>query len=92
MSLAVFLISAALVLAGLAFGMTYFAVLRHSVDQYSGGGGGGLAALAVGRIAAAAAFFGLAATLGALPLLCALLGFLFARMLALRAAAWRLPP
>jgi len=40
----------------------------------------------LGRIAGAIAFFGLTARLGALPLLSSFLGFLSARMLALRVA------
>jgi hypothetical protein len=91
MSLSSFPVSAALVPAGLAFGAAYFAALRHSVKLYSDGSGRLLiSVLALGRIAAAAAFFGFAARLGALPALSALLGFLLARMLALRAAARKL--
>jgi hypothetical protein len=87
MSASGFPLAAALALAGLAFGLAYFAALRHGVELYSGGSGRLLIGLlALGRFAAAVAFFGFAATLGALPVLCALLGFLVARMLALRLA------
>lgn len=79
--------AAAFALAGIVFGLAYFAVLRRSLERYSLGGGRGLiAALALGRLASAAAFFGFAATLGAWPTLSAMLGFLAARMLALRTA------
>lgn len=85
-------VSAAFALAGLAFGAAYFAVLRYSVERYTEGGSRLLiAVLALGRIAAAAAFFGVAAQFGPLPALSALLGLLLARLLALRAAARRLP-
>lgn len=92
MSQSLFPVAAALAVAGLAFGVAYFAALRHSVGRYADGGGRFLVAvLALGRIAAAAAFFGFAAQLGALPALSALLGFLLARLLALRTAVRRLP-
>jgi hypothetical protein len=74
-------------LAGLVFGLMHFAVLRRTVELYSGGRSRlAAAALTLGRIAGAIAFFGLAAKLGALPLLSSFLGFLLARTLALRAA------
>jgi len=72
--------------AGLVFGLVHFAVLRRTVDLYGAGRGLAPAALTLIRIAGAIVFFGLAARLGALPLLSAFLGFLLARVLALRAA------
>jgi hypothetical protein len=72
---------------GLLFGIVYFAVLRRSVELYTGGRSGfAPAALTLGRLAGAIALFSLAAKLGTLPLLLAFLGFLLARWLALRAA------
>ena len=72
--------------AGLVFGLVHFAALRRTVELYSAGRVRlAAAALTIGRIAAAIVFFGLAARLGALPLLSAFLGFLLARWLALRA-------
>jgi hypothetical protein len=72
--------------AGLVFGLVHFAALRRTVELYSAGRGRlAAAALTLGRITAAIVFFGLAAKLGALPLLSAFLGFLLARTLALRA-------
>jgi hypothetical protein len=74
-------------LAGLVFGLMHFAGLRRTVELYSGGRSRlAAAALTIGRIAGAILFFGLAAKLGALPLLSSFLGFLLARTLALRAA------
>ena len=74
-------------LAGLVFGLVHFAALRRTVDLYSAGRSRlAAAALTLGRIAGTIVFFGLAARLGALPLLSAFLGFLLARTLALRAA------
>ena len=73
-------------LAGLVVGFVHFAALRRTVDLYSAGRGRlAVAALTFGRITAAIVFFGLAARLGVLPLLSAFLGFLLARLLALRA-------
>lgn len=73
--------------AGLICGLVHFAALRRTVDLYSAGRGRlAAAALTLGRIAGAILFFGLAARLGALPLLSSFLGFLLARTLALRAA------
>lgn len=74
-------------LAGIAFGLVYFTALRRSVDLYCAGGSGlGLAALTIGRLGAAALLLGLPAALGAVPLLAAFLGFLIARVVALRTA------
>ena len=78
-------LSFAAALAGLVFGLMHFGALRRTVELYSGGRGGVAAVFTLGRIAGAIAFFGLAAKLGALPLLSSLLGFLLARTLALRA-------
>ena len=72
--------------AGLVFGLVHFAALRRTVELYSARRVRlTAAALTLGRITAAIVFFGLAARLGALPLLSAFLGFLLARVLALRA-------
>jgi len=74
-------------LAGLGFGLAYFAALRRTVDLYVAGHSRFLAtALTIGRLVAAVLFCGFAARFGALSLLVALLGFLAARSLALRAA------
>jgi len=72
---------------GLVFGLAYFAALRRTADLFSAGKGYLLpAALTFCRFTGAVAVFGLAAWLGALPLLAALLGFLLARAIALRTA------
>jgi hypothetical protein len=72
---------------GLLFGIVYFAALRRTAELYTSGRGGfAPGALILGRLAGAIVLFGLAAKLGALPLLSAFLGFLLARWLALRAA------
>lgn len=78
---------ATLALAGLVFGLGYFRLVRWSVSQISSGGHW-LAPtfLTLGRIAAAAGLFALAAQLGAGPLLGAFIGFLLARTIALRGA------
>lgn len=71
---------------GLGFGWGYFVALRRWVRRYGLPGGrvrGSVAALA--RLAAAAVFFTAAARWGALALLASFLGFLVARLLALRA-------
>jgi len=72
--------------SGLVFGLVHFAAMRRTVDLYGAGRCLAPAALTLGRLAGAIAFFGLVAQLGALPLLSAFLGFLLARTLALRAA------
>jgi hypothetical protein len=73
--------------AGFGIGLVYFAVLRRSIEAFAADGRRLMPAmLALARIAAIVTFLGLAARAGALPLLLALLGFLMARMLALRAA------
>jgi hypothetical protein len=72
--------------AGLAFGLVYFATLKRSVMLFAAGRGWlGPLALTLGRIGAAVAFLFVAAKLGAAPLLAAFIGFLMARALALRA-------
>jgi hypothetical protein len=71
---------------GLLLGLIYFATLKRSVNLFVGGKGWfGPLALTLGRIGAAAAFLFVAAKLGAAPLLAAFIGFLIARVLALRA-------
>jgi hypothetical protein len=73
-------------LAGLIFGLLYFAILKRSVTLFVGGKGSfGPLALTLGRIGAAVAFLFVAAKFGAAPLLAAFIGFLTARALALRA-------
>jgi hypothetical protein len=80
-------LASAMAVAGLAFGLAYFAALRRTVDLYGSGGRIlGPAALTLGRVAGATVFLVVAARLGALPLLAAFLGFLVARAAALRAA------
>jgi hypothetical protein len=72
---------------GAAFGVTYFAMVRRTAILFAQGEGWlGVSALTFGRLAAAIAFFGLIARLGAEPLLAAFVGFLGARALALRSA------
>ena len=74
-------------LAGLVVGLVHFAALWWSIELYSAGQGQLAAvALTLGRIAGTIVFLGLAARFGALPLLSSFLGFLLARMLALRVA------
>lgn len=79
------LLSAAM---GLAFGRAYFAALRRGVAAYTAAGAHMLwksIGWLLARLAAAAVFFALTMAWGAWPLLAALLGFLAARQLALRA-------
>jgi hypothetical protein len=72
--------------AGLGFGLAYFAALRRTADGFAAGGGWLLtAALTLGRFAAVIPFFGFVAKLGALPLLLAFIGFLIARAFVFRA-------
>lgn len=74
---------------GLAFGRAYFAALRRGVAAYTAAGAERLwrsIGWLLARLAAAAMFFALTMAWGAWPLLAALLGFLAARQLALRAA------
>jgi len=73
--------------AGFGFGVAYFAALRRTTDLFGAGGGRFVpVALTIGRLAGALVLFGVAARLGALPLLASFLGFLLARTVALRAA------
>ena len=75
------------VLLGALLGAGYFAALRLNVERYfSGRSLGPAVALHLGRLLLAGVGFVLIAQSGAVPLLGALLGFLFARALALR---WR---
>ncbi len=77
----------AMAIAGVAFGLTYFATLRRSVAALAGGGGWVRPlALTLARLGAAVVFLALAAKLGAAALIAAFLGFLLARTIALRAA------
>lgn len=74
------------VLAGVAFGLVYFRALRWTVAFISGGRG--LlrpAGLTIARIVAALVFLTAMAQLGAMTLLASFVGFLLARMIALRA-------
>ena len=71
--------------AGLAFGLAYFAVLRKTVDLHAAGHGRfAPTILTLGRLVAAILFLGVAARVGALPLISSFIGFLLARALALR--------
>ncbi len=76
----------AMALTGFAFGLVYFAALRRTATLIVAGSRVFALALTLGRIGAAILFLGLAAKLGAASLLAAFLGFLLARMVALRAA------
>ncbi|HVY57767.1 MAG TPA: ATP synthase subunit I [Xanthobacteraceae bacterium] len=79
-------LAALMALAGLVFGLIYFAALKRSVSLLVGGSGFlGPLALTLGRIGAAAALLVVAAKLGAAPLLAAFAGYLMARGVALRA-------
>jgi N-ATPase, AtpR subunit len=71
---------------GFVFGLVYFAALRRTATSFTAGRRLVALALTLGRIGAAVLFLGLAAKLGAASLLAAFLGFLLARMVALRAA------
>jgi hypothetical protein len=73
-------------IAGAAFGVAYFAMVRRTAALFAQGEGWlGAAALTFGRLAAAIVFFGLIARLGAGPLLAAFAGFLGGRAVVLRA-------
>jgi F1F0 ATPase subunit 2 len=77
----------AVAFAGLVVGLVHFAALWWTTELYSASGGHlAAAALTLSRFAGTIVFLGLAASLGALPLLASFLGFLLARTLALRAA------
>jgi N-ATPase, AtpR subunit len=86
-SMAILVWAGALVLAGVTFGLVYFAALRRTVTLLATQRGCfGPATLTLGRIAAIVLFLGFAARLGALPMLAAFLGFLMARAFALHTA------
>jgi hypothetical protein len=77
----------AMAIAGVVFGLIYFATLRRSVAVFAAGGGWARAlALTLARLCAAVVFLAMAAKLGAAALIAAFLGFLLARTIALRAA------
>lgn len=72
--------------AGLGFGLAYFAALRQSLDCYAARRGRFMpAALTFGRFVAAVLFFAFMARAGRTPLLMAFIGFLLARAFASRA-------
>lgn len=74
-------------LAGLGFGLAYFAAIRRTVASFvAGGGWWGLGASTLVRLAVAGIAFALAAQFGAAVLLAAAVGFLAARGIALRTA------
>ncbi len=78
---------AAMALAGIAFGLIYFAAVQRTAILFAAGRGWlAPVALTIARIALAAAFLAFAARLGAAPLLAAFAGFMLARAVALRAA------
>lgn len=71
---------------GFAAGLAYFAALRRTAALFLAGKGWALPlALTAARVGAMALLLGLAAWIGALPLLGVFLGFLLARAMALRA-------
>lgn len=78
----------AMLVAGFAFGLVYFAMLRRTTAGLYGSGHSWFepAMLILGRIAGAAILLTFAAKLGAGPLLAAFLGFLLARSAALHTA------
>jgi N-ATPase, AtpR subunit len=79
------LLASAMTLAGLAFGLAYFRALRRTVDLLAGRHGWAVPiGLTLARVAGAVVLLTLMARLGALPLLGGFLGFLMARMIALR--------
>jgi len=74
-------------LAGFVFGVAYFATLRRTIVIIATRRGGrGLLVLTLGRISAVVLFLAAAVKLGAAALLAALLGFMLARTVAVRAA------
>lgn len=78
-------VASAMLAAGIAIGLAYFRALRWTIQR---GGAHPLvihAVASLARLVAAALFFGVAARLGAVPLLAAFAGFLLARALAMRA-------
>jgi F1F0 ATPase subunit 2 len=82
-----FLTATAMLAAGVVLGLLYFAALRWTVSLYGAGRSRvGPAILTLARLAGATVVLGLAARLGALPLLATFLGFLLARALSMRVA------
>jgi hypothetical protein len=78
-------LAVAMAVAGLIFGLFYFALLHCSVILFAAGHGWiRPIGLTIIRIGGAVAFLFGAAKLGAAPLLAAFIGFLIARVLALR--------
>jgi hypothetical protein len=72
---------------GIVLGLLYFAALRRSVAIFTDGGGWfAPAALTLLRIAGIVIALGVAAKLGAIPVLAVFLGFLIARGISLRLA------
>lgn len=81
------LLATAMALAGFAFGLAYFRALRRTVDLIAGRQGWAAPiGLSLARLAGAVVLLTLMAQLGALPLLGGFLGFLTARMIAVRLA------
>jgi len=71
---------------GFVFSLAYFALLRRTAILFTAGRGLILpAALTLGRLAAVTFILGVAAKLGAAPLLATFLGFLLARAVSLHA-------
>lgn len=80
------LLASSMALAGIAFGLVYFAALQKTAALFATGGGWlGPSALTLSRIGAAMIFFTFAVKLGAASLLAAFTGFLVARAIAVRA-------
>lgn len=81
------LLAAAMALVGFAFGLVYFRALRRTVDLLAGRQGWAAPiGLTLARVAGVVVLLTLMARLGALPLLGGFLGFLTARMIAVRHA------
>ena len=75
----------AMAVAGIAFGLVYFAALRRtSVLLATGSGWMAPLTFTASRIGGVIVFFALAAKLGAAPLVVAFAGFLAARAIAIR--------
>ncbi len=74
-------------LAGFVFGLVYFAAVERTATLLAAGKGLlGPISLTLGRVAAATLFLAIAAQFGDASLLSAFLGFLLARIVALRKA------
>jgi N-ATPase, AtpR subunit len=79
-------VALAAVFAGTTFGLLYFMALRRTSVLLAGNGGcKGAFAFTLARIGGVVLLLGLAARLGAVPLLATFIGFLAARAIALRA-------